>query len=191
MRIPFFVIVLAGLLFSQETTLKESTPIFLKPGEENSVGNLDVGMPVTKVKLDKSKKYIKTTIDVYIPINAFTDARVALPIGTDQIADDIKYKVLSAKIGGKQIAVKVKITNQRSKTFDFSAMMMMKIGGKSENRGELNPFKGKYQDLAIIKPKQSVTAELYFDFKRPPANVELSCKSKLGLGEEVFYQLGF
>ena len=191
MRIPFFAMVLFGLLFPQETILKESTPVYLKPGEDHPGGRIEAGMPVTKVKLDKSKKYIKTTLEVYIPVNAFEDARVALPVGTDQIADDIKYKVFSAKIDGKQVTVKMKITNQRSKSFDFSAMAMVKIVGMSDNRGELNPFKGKYQDMAIIKPKQSVIAELYFDFKRPPRNVELICKSKLGAGEEVFYRLGF
>lgn len=191
MRIPFFAMVLFSLLFPQETILKESTPVYLKPGEDHPAGRIEAGTPVAKVKLDKSKKYIKTTIDVYIPVAAFEDARVALPVGSNQIADDIKYKVFSAKIDGKQVAVKVKITNQRSKSFDFSAMAMMKIAGMSDNRGELNPFKGKYQDMAIIKPKQSITAELYFDFKSPPKNVELICKSKLGTGEEVFYRLGF
>ena len=122
------------IVLSQETTLKESTPIYLTPESDQSIGSLEMGTPVTKVKLDKSKQYIKTSVDVYIPISAFADARVALPIGTDQIADDIKYNVLSAKLNGNQVALKLKITNQRKKSFDFSAMMMMKIAGKGEKK---------------------------------------------------------
>ncbi len=191
MRYAIFILLSCGLLFSQSTKLIESTPVYLNPTNDKPIGNLDAGIVVTKTKLDKSKQYIKTTVDVYIPVSAFEDPRVALPVGTDQFADQIKYNVLSARIVDKQVAVKVKITNQRSKSFDFSAMMMTKITDKNENKGELNPFKGKYQDMAIIAPKQSITAELYFDFKKQPSNVELICKSKLGGGDEVFYRLGF
>ena len=59
-----------------------------------------------------------------------------------------------------------------------------------ENKGELNPFEGKYQGLAIIKPKESIIAELIYDFKSKPKNVELICTGKLK-GDQVYYTLGF
>ncbi|MFQ6604801.1 MAG: hypothetical protein ACE5D8_04515 [Fidelibacterota bacterium] len=186
----FFLSILLGALLAQETTLKEETPVFLSPSDEKPVGSLEAGLPVTKLKLDRSKQFIKTTVDVYIPVAAFEDPRVALPPGTDQIADKVKYNVLSANRDGNQVHLKLRITNLRGKPFDYSAMMMTRITASGNNRGDLNPFKGKYQDLAIVPPKQSVVAELYYDFDRPPENVEFICKSVLR-GEEVYYRLGF
>ena len=69
-------------------------------------------------------------------------------------------------------------------------MAFVKVIGKGENKGELNPFEGKYQGLAIIKPNASVTAELVYDFKSKPKNVELICTGKLN-GDRVYYNLGF
>lgn len=191
--IRFFLaaILSVSTMFPQSTQLKETTPVYLKPGDNTPVGDIKAGTPVTKIKLDPSRKYIKTTIDVYIPVSAFADSRVALPVGSEQVADEIKFKLLSAESDGKQVRLSIKITNLRSQSFDFSAMMMARISASGDNRGELNPFLGRYQDLAIVPPKQSVVADLYFDFKRHPLNVELAVKSKLGPGEEVFYQLGF
>ncbi len=177
-------------LTAQETKLKTKTHVYLSPADDSPVGSLEEGLPVTKLKLDPSKKFIKTTLEVYIPVAAFDDPRVALPIGTDQVADNVRFNVLSAKRVENQVRLKLRITNLRNKAFDYSATMMTRISASGDNRGDLNPFKGKYQDLAIIPPKKSVVAELYFDFDNPPQNVELICKSVLQ-GEEVFYRLGF
>ena len=43
-------------------------------------------------------------------------------------------------------------------------MALIKIIGK----GNLNPFEGKHQALAIIKPKETITAGLVYDFKSKP-----------------------
>jgi hypothetical protein len=69
-------------------------------------------------------------------------------------------------------------------------MVLLKAIGKGSNKGELNPFQGKYQDLAIIAPRDYVIAELFYDFKSNPKNVELVCTGKMG-GDRVYYTLGF
>ena len=65
-------------------------------------------------------------------------------------------------------------------------MALIKIIGK----GNLNPFEGKHQALAIIKPKETITAGLVYDFKSKPKRGELICTGKLR-GDRVFYNLGF
>ena len=69
-------------------------------------------------------------------------------------------------------------------------MALIKIIGKGENKGELNPFEGKHQALAIIKPQETITAELIYDFQSKPKKVELICTGKLS-GDRIFYNLGF
>ena len=87
--------------------------------------------------------------------------------------------------------LKLRVTNiSHTKELDFSAMVLLKVFGKGSNKGELNPFWGKYQDLAIIAPKDHVIAELFYDFKSKPKNVELVCTGKIG-GDRVYYTLGF
>ena len=69
-------------------------------------------------------------------------------------------------------------------------MVLLKAIGKGNNKGELNPFQGIYQDLAIISPRDHVIAELFYDFKSKPKNVELVCTGKMG-GARAYYALGF
>ena len=111
--------------------------------------------------------------------------------GTTQLADNAKYKLISSKMNGNQIEIKLRVANvSHSKELDFSAMALLKTIGKGNNKGELNPFKGKHQDLAIISPRAHVIAELYYDFKSKPKNIELICMGKLG-GDRIYYNLGY
>jgi len=145
----------------------------------------------SKWKKDKSGKFIKATIEFYIPVESLLEGRVSHPIGTTQIADNAKYKLIEVNQTGTQVALKLRVTNiSHTKELDFSAMVLLKAIGKGRNKGELNPFQGKYQDLAIIAPRDHVIAELFYDFKSKPKNVELVCTGKLG-GDRVYYTLGF
>ena len=69
-------------------------------------------------------------------------------------------------------------------------MALLKANGSGNNKGELNPFKGVHQDLAIIAPRGHVIADLHYDFKSKPKNIELICVGKLG-GDRIYYNLGF
>ncbi len=187
------IILFPILILSQETETIKKTEIYSSPNESKKLlmGQLYPGTKVVKLKKDKSGKYIKATIEFYIPIESLEEGRVSHLVGVEQVADNAKYKLLNVTRNGKRVKISLKISNGHSaKELDFSAMALLKIMGKGKNKGELNPFEGKYQDLAIIKPNQSIIAELIYDFKSKPKNVELICTGKMG-GDRVYYNLGF
>jgi len=119
------------------------------------------------------------------------DGRVSLPIGTVQIAENVKYKLISAKKNGNQVTLNIKITNLGKKSFDFSAMTQIKLIGAGGNKAELNPFEGKNTVLFGVTKNKSINAELVYDFKKLPKEVEMVCSPKMKGGEKIFYQLGF
>jgi hypothetical protein len=192
-RLLILLTVLLFNLIGQETEVIKNTKVYLSPNasKDNVIGEIFPGSSVTKLKKDKSGKFIKATIEFYIPIESLLEGRVSHPVGTTQIADNAKYKLIEVNQTGTQVVLKLRVTNiSRTKVLDFSAMVLLKAIGKGSNKGELNPFQGKYQDLAIIAPRDHVVAELFFDFKSKPKNVELVCTGKMG-GDRIYYTLGF
>jgi hypothetical protein len=192
-RLLILLNVLLFNLIGQETEVIKNTKVYLSPNasKDNVIGEIFPGSSVTKLKKDKSGKFIKATIEFYIPIESLLEGRVSHPVGTTQIADNAKYKLIEVNQTGTQVVLKLRVTNiSRTKVLDFSAMVLLKAIGKGSNKGELNPFQGKYQDLAIIAPRDHVVAELFFDFKSKPKNVELVCTGKMG-GDRIYYTLGF
>jgi len=192
-RLLIYLIVLPLRLIGQETEVIKNTKVYLSPNasKDNVIGEIFPGSSVTKLKKDKSGKFIKATIEFYIPIESLLEGRVSHPIGTTQIADNAKYKLIEVIQTGTQVVLKLRPKNiSHTKELDFSAMVLLKAIGKGSNKGELNPFRGKYQDLAIIAPRDYVIAELFYDFKSNPKNVELVCTGKMG-GDRVYYTLGF
>ena len=188
-----FIILVPIFILAQETETIKKTEIYSSPKESKtvSIGQLYPGTKLTKLKKDKSGKFIKATIEFYIPIESLEEGRVSHLVGVEQIADNAKYKLLKATQDGNRIEISLQIKNAHAnKELDFSAMAFVKVIGKGENKGELNPFEGKHQGLAIIKPNASVTAELVYDFKSKPKNVELICTDKLN-GDRIYYNLGF
>ncbi|MFL3028476.1 MAG: hypothetical protein ACJZ1O_09335 [Candidatus Neomarinimicrobiota bacterium] len=180
-------------LHSQTTEVIKKTDIYTSPNKsKNSVmGEILPGASIKKLKKDKSGKFIKATIEFYIPVESLLEGRISHTAGTTQLADNAKYKLISSKMNGNQIEIKLRVANvSHSKELDFSAMALLKTIGKGNNKGELNPFKGKHQDLAIISPRAHVIAELYYDFKSKPKNIELICMGKLG-GDRIYYNLGY
>ena len=191
--VRIFLFILPFLLLGQETETIKKTEIYTSPAanKNSKVGQLYPGAKVTKLKKDKSGKFVKETIEFYIPIEALDESRVSHSASVEQIADYAKYKLLKATQNGKRIIISLQINNIHSnKELNFSAIAFVKVIGMGENKGELNPFEGKYQGLAIIKPKESIIAELIYDFKSKPKNVELICTGKLK-GDQVYYTLGF
>jgi len=187
------LIVLPLKLIGQETEVIKNTKVYLSPIEskDNVIGEIFPGSSVRKLKKDKSGKFIKATIEFYIPVEALLEGRISHAVGTTQIVDNAKYELLEVNQSGTQIVLKLRVENISStKELDFSAMVLLKAIGKGNNKGELNPFQGKYQDLAIIDPRDHVIAELFYDFKSKPKNVELVCTGKMG-GARAYYALGF
>jgi hypothetical protein len=187
-----------GILFlsitfclGQDTKISTSADLSTKPNSETIVGSLKPGTSVRKLKLDHSGKYVKVSIEVFVPVSSLEDPTVSLPVGSTQIADGVKFKVVSAKQSGKQVKVKVQITNTNSKAFDFMALTLMKVSASGDNSGELNPFEGNNTVSFGIKKGKKITSELVFDFKKPPNNVELICRSTMKNSEKVYFQLGF
>ena len=192
-RLLIYLIVLPLRPIGQETEVIKNTKVYLSPNasKDNVIGEIFPGSSVTKLKKDKSGKFIKATIQFYIPVESLLEGRVSHPIGTTQIADNAKYKLIEVIQTGTQVVLKLRVKNiSHIKELDFSAMVLLKAIGKGSNKGELNPFQGKYQDLAIIAPRDYVIAELFYDFKSNPKNVELVCTGKMG-GDRVYYTLGF
>ena len=192
-RLLILLIVLLLKLIGQETEVIKNTKVYLSPNasRNNVIAEIFPGSTVKKLKKDKSGKFIKATIEFYIPVESLLEGRVSHTVGTTQIADNSKYKLIEVNQTGTQVALKLQVTNISStKELDFSAMVLLKVIGKGSNKGELNPFQGKYQDLAIIAPRDHVIAELFYDFKSKPKNVELVCTGKMG-GDRVYYTLGF
>jgi hypothetical protein len=192
-RLLIYLIVLPLRLIGQETEVIKNTKVYLSPNasKDNVIGEIFPGSSVTKLKKDKSGKFIKATIQFYIPVESLLEGRVSHPIGTTQIAGNAKYKLIEVIQTGTQVVLKLRVKNiSHTKELDFSAMVLLKAIGKGSNKGELNPFQGKYQDLAIIAPRDYVIAELFYDFKSNPKNVELVCTGKMG-GDRVYYTLGF
>ena len=192
-RLLILLIVLPLKLIGQQTEVIKNTKVYLSPNasRNNVIGEIFPGSSVKKLKKDKSGKFIKATIEFYIPVEALLEGRISHAVGTTQIVDNSKYELLEVNQSGTQIVLKLRVENISStKELDFSAMVLLKAIGKGNNKGELNPFQGRYQDLAIISPRDHVIAELFYDFKSKPKNVELVCTGKMG-GDRVYYTLGF
>ena len=192
-QLLILLIVFPLKLIGQETEVIKNTKVYLSPNasRNNVIGEIFPGSSVKKLKKDKSGKFIKATIEFYIPVEALLEGRISHAVGTTQIVDNAKYELLEVNQSGTQIVLKLRVENISStKELDFSAMVLLKAIGKGNNKGELNPFQGRYQDLAIISPRDHVIAELFYDFKSKPKNVELVCTGKMG-GARAYYALGF
>lgn len=185
------LIIIVTFCLGQDTKISTSADLSTQPNSESIVGSLKPGTSVRKLKLDPSGEFVKIAIEVFVPVSTLEDPTVSLPVGSTQIADGVKFKVVSAKQAGKQVKVQVQITNTQPKAFDFMALTLMKISASGNNPGELNPFEGNNTVSFGLKKGKSITSNLVFDFKKPPNNVELVCSSKMKNNEKVYFQLGF
>ena len=188
----FILLLFLAPCFGQNTQTTKSVNLTTSPNIESKIGSLNSGTTIKKLKLDPSGKIVKVTFEAYVSVDALKDPTVSLPVGSSQIADDVKYKLISAKQSGNRVNIKVQITNQRAKPFDFMAMTLFKMYASGENVGELNPFEGNNTVSFGLKKGKPVTAIMVFDFKKPPKDAELSCVSTIKAGgEKVYFQLGF
>ena len=178
--------------FGQTTQTTKSVNLTISPDTKSKIGSLNPGSTIKKLKLDPSGKFVKVTFEAYVSVDALKDPTVSLPVGSSQIVDDVKYKLISAKRSGNLVNIKVQVTNQRAKPFDFMAMTLFKMYASGENIGELNPFEGNNTVSFGLKKGKHLIANMVFDFKTPPKDAELSCVSTTKVGaEKIYFQLGF
>jgi len=190
-KLSLLFILLVAVGASQDTKLKSSSSLLSKANEKSAIGKLNAGTQVRKLKLDPTGKFVKVSVEAFVPVDALENATVSLPVGSTQIADGVKYKVVSAEQKGKQVHIKLVVSNTNKKPFDFSALTLLKVSASGDNKGEMNPFEGSNTVSFGIKKGKSITTKLVFDFKKLPNNVELVCMSKMKGGEKVYFQLGF
>ena len=188
----FILLLFLAPCFGQNTQTTKSVNLTTSPNIESKIGSLNPGTTIKKLKLDPSGKFVKVTFEAYVSVDALKDPTVSLPVGSSQIANDVKYKLISAKQSGNRVNIKVQITNQRAKPFDFMAMTLFKMYASGENIGELNPFEGNNTVSFGLKKGKHLIANMVFDFKTPPKDAELSCVSTTKVGaEKIYFQLGF
>ncbi|HIB32846.1 MAG TPA: hypothetical protein EYO45_07040 [Candidatus Marinimicrobia bacterium] len=178
-------------VIGQQTSLIKSIDLLVTPGGSKEIGTLEDGIVVTKLKRDPSGKYVKISLEGYVLADALKDANISLSVGDVQIADQVKYKLLNARINGKKVFLKVQVTNQRFKVFDFTAITLLKVYGDDGNQGELNPFESINTVVYGLEESDAVDVDLVFDFEESPKNIELRCISEMTDGEKVFFRLGF
>jgi hypothetical protein len=189
-----YLILLLFLLpcYGQNTKTTKSVNLTASPNNKSKIGSLNSGATIKKLKLDPSGEFVKVTFEAYVSVDALKDPTVSLPVGSSQIVDDVKYKLISAKQSGNLVNIKVQVTNQRAKPFDFMAMTLFKMYASGENIGELNPFEGNNTVSFGLKKGKHLIANMVFDFKTPPKDAELSCVSTTKVGaEKIYFQLGF
>ena len=97
-RLLLLLIVSSYKLIGQETEVIRNTKVYLYPNTNNNniIGEIFPGSLVKKLKKDKSGKFIKATIEFYIPVESLLEGRVSHPVGTTQIANNAQFKLIEA-----------------------------------------------------------------------------------------------
>ncbi len=107
------ILFISCFLQAQETEVIKKTAVYPTPrvDKKSATGQLFPGAKVIKLKKDRSGKFIKATLEFYIPIESLEEGRVALAVGEDQLADNAKFQLISADKDGKRIKLKLKVSN--------------------------------------------------------------------------------
>ena len=129
------LIIIVTFCLGQDTKISTSADLSTQPNSESIVGSLKPGTSVRKLKLDPSGEFVKVSIEVFVPVSTLEDPTVSLPVGSTQIADGVKFKVVSAKQAGKQVKVQVQITNTQPKAFDFRPPSPLRPAASGRNSG--------------------------------------------------------
>jgi|GEM_PF-249131 hypothetical protein len=184
------LILLLSLTNGQVTETIKRSDIYEEPGNEDAVlGRVNSGTKVIKIGKDPSGKFIKATLEFYIPLDALEEGRVAKGIGEIQTAGQAGIRLVNASLKNEQVTVIVEITNNGQKDLDMSGLLLFKVVDGKGNIGNLE-FMESVNSVGIIKPGQVLHSELVYKFSRPPNNLEMSFQSVMG-GDKVFFLLGF
>lgn len=183
--ILLLILILPVLATGQETAVKR-TPIYTDDTGEESLGSLDEGTVIKKLRKTKDGKFIRATLDFYIPVSAVENADVYANLGTQHMVGTTRFRLQKVARDGNRVRVYLDIRNDGKSNFKFTAAVLTKLNDPTGQSGDLNPFEGRHQGFIEVKPRQSITAELVFDFKKIPGDLVFSCKEKM-TGEELQY----
>lgn len=182
--------VCSSTVSGQVTQIIKTTDIIRDPGDPKTVvGRLYPGTEIRKTGKDPTGKFIKATVEFYIPLQTLKEGRVAKRVGEWQEADDATIKLLTAERKDSFVTVSVAIVNQSKENMDMSALLLFRLVDSVGNLGNLEFMESK-NSVGIIEPGKTLQSELVYSFPQSPEDLELSFQSKLG-GDQVFFMLGF
>ena len=180
---------LSTLLFGQRTVLIKKTDIIDPKNSEEVLGRLHPGTEVVKIGKDASGKFVKATLEFYVPLEALKEGRVAKRMGEWQVADKATIKLSEAKKQANTVTVSVIIVNHSQNDMDISALLLFKLVDQEGNVGNLE-FMRSRNSIGTIPPGETLQSDLVYTFHDPPENLEMTFQSKLG-GDQVFFVLDF
>ena len=164
--------------------------IYGEPGNEETVlGRIDPGTKVMMVGKDPSGKFIRATLEFYIPLDALKEGRIARGIGETQKAGQATIRLVDPSFRGEKVHGIVETTNNADKDFDMSGLLLFRVVDGKGNFGNME-FMESVSSVGIIKPGNVLRSELVYRFSLPPNNLEMSFQSVMR-GDKVFFSLGF
>ena len=90
------------------------------------------------------------------------------------------------------VFVDLNITNQKSWPFDFAALTLITVLNEKDSIGQIDPYKGKNTVKYGIEKDEKVGVELVYDFKAPPKEISILCKSTMRINADtVFFKQKF
>lgn len=170
-------------------TIKRSD-IYNLPGNGEAVlGRLNSGTQVMKISKDPSGKFIKATLEFYIPLDALEEGRIAKGIGNTQTTKQAAVRLVDAFLKERELTIIVETKNTSRKDLDMSGLLLFQVVDGKGNIGNLE-FTESVNSVGVIRPGKVLRSELVYRFAMPPNNLEMSFQSVMG-GEKVFFSLGF
>lgn len=182
-----FGILLAGLVSGQETSVK-NTNIFSDENGGQKIGTLNEGAKIQKLRKSKDGKFVRATLEFYVPVESLINADVYANMGTQQRSGSTLFRLQKVEKNENRVKAYLDIKNEGSSKMKFTAAVLTKMTASGGNNGDLNPFEGENQGFVEVPPKKSVSAVLVFDFKSKPEGLVFSCKEKMA-GEEIQYSV--
>ena len=157
---------------------------------------------VTKLKpyfnypseINNSKEYVfKLHVKDENSYCSSTDTVKVICLPNVDIADDnIKYEIVRAGKNKNKVFVDLNITNQKSWPFDFAALTLITVLNEQDSIGQIDPYKGKNTVKYGIEKDEKVGVELVYDFKMPPKEISILCKSTMRIkADTVFFKQKF
>ncbi|MFQ6673341.1 MAG: hypothetical protein ACE5GH_00995 [Fidelibacterota bacterium] len=193
-RILWMAGIILSILFSttpgQVTEIIRATDIVADPRNPRDVmGRLYPGAKVKKTGKDESGRFIKVTVEFYLPPKSLKEGRIARGIGDTQVANNASIKLVSARREGSTVKMAVEITNHYEQEMDMSALLLLRLVDGKGNVGNLE-FMRSTNSVAHIKPGETLHSDLVYQFPETPGDVEMRFQAKLR-GDQVYFILAF
>ncbi len=162
--------------FSKEESIKQS-PYFFYPSE---IKESKIFIVLLKVRDENSYCFSQDTVKVTCLPNVYTADK------------NVKYEILRASKEDNKIFVDLNVTNKQSWPFDFAAFTLITVVNEENNRGQIDPYRGKNTVKYGIENGETVGVELVYNFATPPKQINIMCKSTMALkADTVFFKQSF